>query len=252
MAETTNKLFSFQGRVYLGDRGSNGKLINPVWVGDATLAVEMATETIEHNESFSGQRLPYGKMQKSKSANATLTLFEATPENLAVGLYAKRATLAPGSVTGEPLPSDLVADQVVVLDHGFVSNLEITANGGQPLVEGEHFRLERPEAGHVRILDLTGFTQPLQAAYEYAGIETFGIFSETPPERWLQMVGVNTLNNEPVVVDLFRVQFDPASNLPLHNEEFGSFELSGSALVDSMLANESELGGFGRLTLRSA
>ncbi|MCL2076117.1 MAG: hypothetical protein FWH15_06715, partial [Betaproteobacteria bacterium] len=167
-----------------------------------------------------------------------------------VGLYAKRAKTMPGSVTGEAFPDNLAADSVVVLEKSFVRDLEIQS-GSQTLVEGEHYRLERPEAGHVRILDLTGITQPLTASYQFDGIETFGIFSETPPERWMQMVGVNTLNNEPVIVDLFRMQFDPASNLPLHNEEFGSFELSGSALVDPMLANESELGGFGRLTLRA-
>ncbi|MDR0234629.1 MAG: hypothetical protein LBI31_07525 [Zoogloeaceae bacterium] len=255
MSDTSaNKLFSFQGYVYLGDRGSSGKLINPVWVGDATLNIETSTESIEHKESFSGQRLPYGRMDTSKSATATLTLFEATRDNLALALYAKSAKLVAGSVTGEAFPADLSPGKIVVLDHGFVTDLVIKDSSGtqKTLAEGVNYRLKHPDAGHVEILDVTTFTQPFSAAYQYEACEEFGIFSTTPPERWLQLVGKNTLNDEPVIVDLFRVKFDPASQLPLHNEEFGSFELKGSALVDSMLATQSELGGFGRITFRGA
>jgi len=89
------------------------------------LSVEISTESIEHMESFSGQRMTYGKMQKSKSAKATLTLFEATPENLAIALYAKRVKLVAGNVTGEALPA-VDADATVVLNHNFVRNLAIT------------------------------------------------------------------------------------------------------------------------------
>jgi hypothetical protein len=37
--------------------------------------------------------------------------------------------------------------------------------------------------------------------------------------------------------------------LPLHHEEFGSFDLSGSLLVDAALAASANLGGFGRVRL---
>ena len=243
-----NKLFSIQGRVYLGDRGSSGKLINPVWVGDANLTVEMSTETIKHKESFSGFRMLYGKMAKSKAATVNLQLFEFTKENLALGLYASEKEFTAGTVTSEAFPSGLVDNQVVVLDHGRVSALVITA-GGAALAEGVDWRLERPEAGHVRILNAAAFTGTVTAAYEYRAVTKFGMFTQTPPERWLQMVGVNTLNDQSVVVDLFRVQFDPAANLPLHNDEFGSFELKGSALVDPMLVNQGDLGGFGSIEI---
>ena len=246
-----NQLFSFQGRVNLGARGSNGKIAAPKWVGDATLSVAVETESVEHKESFSGQRIVYGRLATGKSATVTLTLFEATRENLAIALYATEVETAAGAVTAEAFPDDVVVDTVYALDRPFVSNLVLTDVSSTTLQEGVHYVLENAEAGHVKFLDLASFTQPISAAYDYQGVTELGILNATPPERWVQLVGVNTLNNEPVIVDLFRVRFDPASQLPMHNEEFGSFELTGSALVDALMAADSNIGGFGKITLRN-
>jgi hypothetical protein len=250
MAEE-NKLFSFQGYVYIGERGSAGKIINPVWVGDATMQVAMEVQTAEHNESFSGQRLPYGLMQTSKKANVTLTLWEMRSQVLALALYANRVTTSPGTVTGEVMDADLGAGQATVLAHPLVSNLVITDSASMPttLAEGVNYSLENPTGGLVRIIDPGSFIQPFKAAYSYAGVDDVLIFTSNPPERWVQMVGVNTLNDQPVIVDLYRVKFNPSSQLPLHNNEFGSFELTGSALADALLASNSNLGGFGRVRL---
>jgi hypothetical protein len=220
-----------------------------VWVGDATLNVAMEVQTAEHTESFSGQRLPYGRMTTKKSANITLTLFEMREEVLALALYANRVQTVAGTATAEALPTGLAVDDLHVLDHPLVTNLVLTDSASAALVEGSDYALENRTSGLLRILNVAGHTQPFKAAYSYAGIADTLIFTATPPERWVQMVGVNTLNNEPVIVDLYRVRFDPASQLPLHNEEFGSFELSGSLLVDAALAANANLGGFGRVRL---
>jgi hypothetical protein len=198
--------------------------------------------------------MPYGRLTTEKSANVTLTLFEATEANLALALYADQIKTASGSATAEAFPADTVAGDTVVLDHPLVSNLVIKDSNSSPvtLEEGTHYVLEHPEAAHVKILNVEGFTQPLVAAYDYDALVDTLIFTKTPPERWVQLVGVNTLNDEPIIVDLYRVSFSPASQLPLHNEEFGSFELTGSMLVDATLAANSNIGGFGRLRQRQA
>jgi hypothetical protein len=247
-----NQLFSYQGYVYLGGRGASGKILNPVWIGDATLQVAMEVQTAEHTEHFSGQRLPYGRMVTKKSANATLTLFEARPEALALALYANRVETAAGTASDEALPADLSAGMHAALVHPMVSNLVITDSDGAPatLVEGVDYTLENAAGGLIKILDVGSYVQPFLASYDYEAVEQFGIYNEFPDERWVQMVGVNTLNGSPVIVDLYRVRFDPANQLPLHNDEFGSFELSGSCLVDAMLAASGALGGFGAVTRR--
>jgi hypothetical protein len=94
-----NQLFSFQGYVYLGEL-SGRKIANPFWVGDATMSIALETESVDHNESFSGQRLPYGRLTRRKNATATLTLFEAKADNLALALYGNKVP-----VTAEELPN---------------------------------------------------------------------------------------------------------------------------------------------------
>jgi hypothetical protein len=248
-----NKLFSYQGRVYLATRGSAGKPLKPRWLGDATLTIELATETVDHYESFTGQRALYGQLIKSKTANATLTVFEATTENLLIALYGSSIKTTAGAVTAELFPADTAADDYIVLERPFVSNLAISDSAGSAatLVEGDDYILERPEIGLVQIKNITGFTQPFKAAYNYKGIESVQMFTETPPERWLKLDGINTVDNTPVIVDLYRVRFNPSSNMSLHHEEFGSFELSGAVLVDAMLESDPSLGGFGRIIRRA-
>ena len=252
MADDTNKLFSFQGYVYLGAL-SGRKMVDPFWIGDATLSVALETESVEHNESFSGQRLPYGRLTTKKSATATLTLFEAKADNLALALYGAKVPVTAGTATAEALPSTAADGSLVELDHALVSNLVLTDSTASPvtLEEGEHYAIENASGGLIRLIDTSGLTKPIKAAYSYAAADRTGLFTVTPPERFLKMAGVNTLDNTPVVVDLYRVRFDPASELALHHEEFGSFELSGSLLAVAGLMNDA-LGGFGAITLGKA
>jgi hypothetical protein len=250
MADDTNKLFSFQGYVFLGETGGS-KPVNPVWVGDATLTVALETETADHYESFSGQRMLYGQLATRKTANATLTLFEARAENFSLGLYGGVVDEASGTATAEAFPSGLVAGDTVALDHGFPSSLVLTDSTASPvtLVEGQHYEIYPLGSNQVRLLDVASLTQPINAAYSYGKLQRVTMFTATPPERFLILHGVNTLNGKKVRVELPRVKFNPASEINLHHEEFGQFELSGAVLYSPVTANNPEMGGFWRIIL---
>ena len=64
--------------------------------------------------------------------------------------------------------------------------------------------------------------------------------------------GVNIATNEPVIVTLYRCNFDPASELGLIHEQYGSFQLTGSVLYDTLNAADANWGGFGRIDLQAA
>jgi hypothetical protein len=245
-----NKLFSFQGYVFLGESGGS-KPVNPIWVGDATLTVALETETADHYESFSGQRMLYGQIATRKTANVTLTLFEARAENFSLGLYGGVVDENSGTVTAEIFPDGLAVGDVVSLDRGFPSGIVLTDSTGSPvtLEEGTHYEIYPLGSNQIRILDLTGITQPIIAAYAYGKIQRVTMFTETPPERFLILHGVNTLDNKKVRVELPRVKFNPASEINLHHEEFGQFELSGAVLYSPVTANDPDMGGFGRIIL---
>jgi hypothetical protein len=246
-----SSMFSFQGKVYLGDRDPvTGKLLKPLWMGDCNpLTLTMATESEEHVESFSGSRLPYDRLVGSKSATINMTLFEWLPQALALALHSQEITVAGASVTGEAMPTGLIAGDRVKLDHGLVSNLVITDSAGTPVTvpdDGTKYKIESANAGIIEWLDVAAYTQPFDAAYDYAAASAYALFSNPSPERYLLLDGVNTQNNKAVLARIFRVRFDPISELGLISDGFGSLPLSGSALYDEVNAADANMGGFGR------
>lgn len=244
------KDFSFQGKVYLGTRLAGGKPGQLRWVGDAPRCdVSLTTDSETRRESYSGNRLVSARLQRGSEATVALTLNWATLENLALGLYGDVRTVTAGSVTGETLPSGLVADDVVALEHGGVSALVITDGAGTPatLVAGTNYSLDSEAGGIVRIINPGSFVQPFKAAYSHTAGQDVTMFTTKPPERYMLLDGINTLDGSPVKVRLYRLQFDPASTIPMINESFGQIELSGAALYDDEAALDDELGGFGRI-----
>lgn len=249
--------YSFQGKVYLGERDANGNPQSLVWVGDASVAqVALATDVSERQESFSGNRLTSARLQKSKKATFNLTLNYFSPQNLALALYGNQISVATGTVTAESFPATLAQGDFVALEHRDVSALVITdsaASTPKTLVEGTDYTLDSAPAGIVKIIgDPSGFTQPLKAAYTYAAAVNVPLFVTGIPERYLVLDGINTLDNSRVKARLYRCVFDPAKQLDLISADLASFELSGSVLYDALHASDSNMGGFGRIELPSS
>lgn len=249
--------FSFQGKVYLGARQTNGKPGAMAWVGDASvLQVALQSDVSTRNESYSGNRLPSARLSKAKTATVKLTLNDFSAANLALGLYGDANVIASGSVaTGSPetLPIGIVVGDSIMLAHTNVSAVVIKDSAGTPatLVSGTDYVVDSANGGVVRFLNIGTYTQPFKASYSYGGGTDLAMFIEEAPERYLILDGFNTVEGDssPVRVQLYRVVFDPASTLDLISNDFGTLELSGSCLYDSVNAADATLGGFGKISI---
>lgn len=247
-------LFSLQGRIHVGLRLSTGQPGALSWVGNVPEAtLSLATETTEKTESFSGQRLPYGRLQTSKSGTFNMTMDEWSLKNLALGLYGASANTATGSVTDEEFPAGLVAGDQIRLDRPYASSLVIEDSAGSPvtLVAGTNYRLMGHNDSMVEITDPAALTQPFLASYSYAAYDTIGAFSQTSPERYVVFDGINTETGEAVLIDMYRVRFDPISELGLINAEYGSLAMAGSLLFDELNNTGGQEAGFFRLRQRT-
>ena len=247
--------FSFQGKVYLGTRLTGGKPGALRWVGDAPKCdVSLTTDSEDRKESYSGNRLTSARLQKGNDAKVDMTLNWASADNLVLGMYGTQLAVTAGSATAEALPSGLVVGDEVVLEHGGISSLVVTDSTGSPitLVEDTDYEISSANGGVIKILNLGSFVQPFKAAYDYTASADVTMFTSTPPERYLLLDGVNTIDGSPVRMRLYRVKFDPLSSLPLINDSFGTIELSGAVLYDSEAAIDSDLGGFGKIELPTA
>ena len=249
------KDFSFQGKVYLGARLAGGKPGALRWVGDAPKCdVALATDSETRKESYSGKRLTSAYLQKGTDVTISMTLNWAEAENLVLGLYGSKQTVAAGTVTDEPLPAGLTAGDTVVTAHGGISSVVVKDSAGTPatLTLGTHYAVDSANGGTIKILSLGAFTQPFTVSYAYTASADVTMFTTAPPERYLLLDGVNTLDNSPVKLRLYRTRFNPLSTLPLINEGFGTIELEGAVMFDSEAAADATLGGFGKIELPTA
>lgn len=243
-------LFSFQGKIWLATRNAQGRYEKQQFVGNApSLQLQLQTETSQKMDSYTGNRLQIGELTRGKTATLNMTLDEWTPENLLLAFYGTQVAIPTNTVTGETLPENLVAGDVVRLEHPFVSDVVLEA-AGTPLVLDTDYRIESESAGLIEFL--TSQSDPVEADYEYAAADAVTMFTGQPPERWLLLDGINTENNERVIVELFRVKFQPVGDLNLIVDEYGSIPLTGAVLFDPLNADDANLGGYGRALQQAA
>jgi hypothetical protein len=245
--------FSGQGRVYLAERDSSGDPQSLRWVGNVPdLKVSLNTETIEHKESYSGQRLTDLQLIKSKDGEFSCTLEDLSIENLELSLYGVTSAQVGGSVTDEALPVGVVVGQTWMLAHPFVSSVVVQDSAGTPatLTAGTHYTVHANQ-GAIEFLNVTGFTQPFKVDYSYGAAKATAMFRSAQPELWLRFEGINTADaNKPVIVDLYRVAIQPSKELALISDEIQRFELTGRVLADQTKDAAGALGQFGRIIMQ--
>jgi len=245
--------FSGQGRVYLAQRDANGNPLALRWVGNVPdLKITLNVETIEHKESYSGQRLTDLQLITAKDGEFSCTLEDLSAENLELSLYGVTSSVTSGMVVDEPLPTDILDGETRLLAHQFVSNVVIKDSAASPatLTEGTHYKVHAAQ-GAIEFLDVTGFTQPFLVDYDYGAAKSVAMFRSAQPEVWLRFDGINTADaNRPVIVDLYRVAINPTRDLSLISEELQRFELSGRVLADLTKDASGALGQFGRIVMQ--
>lgn len=246
------KDFSFNGKVFLGERLSTGKPGKLRWVDDAsTLGIQLTTDKEERQESWSGQRLTSVTIPKAKKARFTLVLNALTAANLALAVQSEAQAVVTGSVSGEELPPGLAAGDTVMLDHPRISDLALTDSGGTPVTLdlGTHYRIESPAGGLVEILDPAALVQPFSAAYTHDAYVNLAMFKLNNVERYGVLDGINTVDDERVRVMVYRMKFDPVSDLALITDSLGNLNLAGDILFDAVNFQNANLGGFARVQL---
>ncbi len=242
--------FSFQGKIYLGE-SINGRPRNLQWVGDqSSLNLSIETQFEERKENYSGQRTTSVRLKQGSAVNPELVLRYISPDNIALGVHGKLNKKAAGTVTAESFPNDIVSKELFVLDNVNISNLVLTDSKtptATQLVEGTHYEIESAPGGMIKILDISGLTQPIKAAYSHGGSTNVSMLTALPPVRYLRMEAINTVDNRRAIIHLYKVQFNPLSQLPLTSENLAEFTLSASCLSDPLNQLDPNLGAYGRI-----
>jgi hypothetical protein len=242
--------FSGQGKLFIAGRDSNGNAQAFRYVGNVpNLEITTATETIEHKESTSGQRLTDARMITQKDVSISFPFDEFNIDNLAQALYGTKTTTAGSSVTGEVLPSGLAIGDYVRTKYPEISAVVVKDSAGSPatLVLGTDYEIASANHGTLKILNLGAYVQPFKVDYTYGAHDHVKMFSTTPGNKWLRFEGLNTADTDkPVLIELYNCLLDPTSLLAAINDEFGNLPIAGKALYDDTKVSDTYLGQFGR------
>lgn len=246
--------FTGQGKVYLATRNAQGVPGAMAFLGNTpNLELNLEIDTMDHIESYTGNRARDARIIKTKKGTVSMSMEDFSLDNLALALYGKQVTVAGSSVVDEVLAGTLVAGSRYLLANQKVTSLVIKDSTATPktLTAGTNYSATADDLiyGAFTVLDLTtpaGITQPLKASYTYGARTDLALFTEQIPERYLRFEGINTADGSKVMLELYKLSFDPAG-LSLINDDWNKQDLKAELLVDTTKPSNSTLGQFGKM-----
>lgn len=252
--KTIEQYYYGQGRIFtrpVGSVGNGGWR----WVGDmSSLTFGGTDESASHKESFSGQKSAVRKFSIGGDRTLGGVIHQLDTNILAEQLRGTVTVIPPGTVTAEPFPQTVAAGDTIKLDFPYnVSELVITDSTGSPItLAPEHYDAFL-EHGSIELLSLPtapgAITQPLKAAYKYAGARQVAFFNASPKEVQLRYEGINLAEgNAPVIAEFYKVSAAPLQELALitSGAELAGMNFQAECLADTSRPANGPLGRFGR------
>ena len=77
-------------------------------------------------------------------------------------------------------------------------------------------------------------SETFEIDYTHLGYAKVDAFTQTSLERYMRFEGLNTVDGEGVIIDIYRASLDPVTGYQLINEELGQLEISGNVLLDTL------------------
>jgi hypothetical protein len=226
-----------------------------VWWGDMPeLSFGAEVESVKRRESYSGNKGTVTRFDFLTAVTFSAKVGQIDGATLARFAGGTVTTVTSGSVTGEVL-GDVEAGDIIMLEHGGVSNLVVTDSTGSPAtIASSHYDLYD---GHGRVVFNTlpmspAPTPPLKAAYSHSGGEQIALFNETVPYMPFRFEGVNRADNDrPVILEFYKLSTSFLKSFPLitSGTETLDLEVEGEALLDPTKPAGGPLGQFGWLKM---
>ncbi|MCG9952280.1 hypothetical protein MIB43_020455 [Providencia rettgeri] len=236
--------FYGQGKVSLAVR-QPGKPLNLRWVGDVDqFTVSFASRSQMKQHAQQGIVHNTQKHITHQSCQVSANFFTFSPDNIALAVFG-RTLSTKARATKEVLPIGLVAGGRYALQQ--VNLWDVVIPG---LADGVDYRID----GNFGTLEIikTPIVQPITVHYKYAGSDTIPFLTNKPLELVLRYEAVNLAEDmSPVLVELYRLQFDVTDVLELINNAttLSSFELNADALLDTTRPVNDLFGQYGRYVI---
>jgi hypothetical protein len=240
-ADKTSNYLSGQGVLLLATKdGTTGEPNSGFRAVGNVSALTIGNEVteFEHKESQSGQRAVDLTLITEISVAVNMTMESIESENLAIALKGTGADVVGATVTAEVAIGYF--DLWTPLDRINITLFVLTNTGGiVTYTLDTDYELDAA-AGAFRTLSSGTITdtQSLEADYTFPNQETVDALTVgANPVRWARFHGLNTADQDnPVTVDIFKMEITPLAELALINDEIAQMAIEGNALSDATRA----------------
>lgn len=254
----TAKHFFGHGQSWLFPRTTGGEIDHTVATALSlpevdSIEISFANEKVEHvskRDAMASVNLSVVKMVKG---TVKIVCSQHVADLIALYLFGTKSTVSGGTVTAVSFDSSAIVAGAIVPFPGNRTNFStftsIIDSAGSPatLVNGTDYLVDEL-AGVVKFVNVPG-TQP----YKVTGVEAaglgVGLIQSRVQEKWLRHKAINIANSDAVeVVDLYRVQLDPATSWQLVQDgsDVQKYEIGGQLLKDTTKSSSSTFGQYGR------
>lgn len=242
-----------QGKIFLSPIDPVTKLPTNefIWVGNVpTLTLSPNVEMVEHNESYTGDRLLDLKIETTKNMTGTLIFEEWSKENLEKILYGNATTITTASVTEEEHTAKV--GYSFPLNHiGLTAFTSLTNDGAiTTYVNGTDYSVNL-KSGMITIPSGSSISDDsvVEANYTFGQYDDVKSYTRDNIDYWLRFDGLNSADdNRSIVVDICRIRLMPPASIDLIGEEIAQLECEFGALYQAQLdiAGGAYEGGFMR------
>lgn len=244
----TERYFRGQGKVYLGERNATGGFDALRFLGNCPeLMLDTPQTYEEHKESYTGQNGIDLRILTQTQVTTTLTLENTVQENWAFAYKGSITAQAGATVTDEAIAAPAVGNYFALSKKVVSAVTSITSDpAGTTFTEGDDYELALP-SNLVRVP--TGSTlagTDILVNYTAGDAEVITPFTQAEKELYLYFDGLNTVEGQnPVVIELFKVNFAASAQLALISDSLTQMQLTGTALFDPL--NNAD-GGYFKIT----
>lgn len=235
-----------QGKLYLARRNSAGQALSWRWVGDVSaLNIELEFEEKKSRASVGGRLVNSQRYITAFGGKITSTWHDFSAGNLQILLGTRNFPQSPDVYAQETLPEGIEAGDRITLRNPNVWGVSIAG-----LADGYDYIVDRLW-GAITFIS-TPVSQPIVVDYQHSGNTSLSLADSTSEDLSLRYEGINLAeNNSPVLVEIYRVSFDPVSTLALINTdtELSGLETTANILYDGQKSNDAFLGRLGRIVL---
>jgi hypothetical protein len=249
----TYKPFSGVGAVSLFKRNVDGSAGGGYDLGEAPVfKTSSEIPVAEMKTSRDSARGTAFRMAQSKGVGLEIqlrTLDDYTLGLLTSGVWSDVAGGA--AVNNWVAPNNLVVGQVIKLPARNVSTVSVVDSSGSPkTLPPAQYELDAV-AGTIKLLDITAggaYVQPFKVTYTPGAVKVLGGLKATDEELIVQLNGTNAYDGERVIFEGFRFRFAAEGDADWISEEFGTFTLRGSLLLDTTRTANSAGGQYFSMT----